>query len=722
MKKITRRRFVQTSALVGAGVAFAGRRAFGQNIVPYKNLSKFVDPLPGIGPTGIPVAAPNKVMFNQAGAQADYYRIVLGQFRHQFHSELPASRVWGYADATATLPKFAYLGGAIVATKGTPVRIKFVNQLPPVHPLPVDNTIPGAETFQLVNRAAVHLHGGFVPWPSDGGPFHWFAPNGTRGPSNIRWLPDRTGRLTDDYWYTNAQSARLMWYHDHAVGLTRLNAYAGLAAPYVLIDADEIAMFGANGTLLRDQLPGIPLVLQDKSFKVAADAFGGVGDLDYPFDYGVQEEHPDGASFPNGLPAISAVPEFFSDNIVINGKAYPKLTLKAGAYRFRMLNGTNSRVFNLQLYREDPSNPGEVKGTFVTGPVPLPDGTVVDGNVGFLPDTGPGSKGPDFVVIGTEGGFLPKAAVVPSNHPMDVAGYYAHDPMRYGLVLAGAERADVLIDFSGCQGSTFILYNDAGSPFPEGADTFLDYFTGNTLGAGPAGYGPNTRTMMRITITGEAGQPMPSIDAINAALGGLQLDLLVPDAMLGDGFVPPAGAILRNRTLSEGIDPYGRLIAMLGTDLPTGAFFTAYGQTYLHEIDPARENYEYGTTEVWDIYNTTGDTHPIHFHLVNVQIIGRAPFEQNADGSPVAFVPLGPFTPPDPDERGWKETVRMDPGQVTRVIMHIDRPPDPKVNVLGVNKTVTVPNSPRTGGHEYVWHCHILEHEEHDMMRPFVVK
>jgi spore coat protein A len=700
VKNLTRRRFVQTSALASVGIAIAGHRVLGDTRPPRWELRKFAAALPGVGPAGIPLATANKSIYNQTGAQADFYRIVMGQYRQSFHPQLPSSRLWGYADATTGLPKWRYLGPAIVATAGTPVRVNFINLLPPVHPLPVDNTIMGAEADQKVNRAAVHLHGGFVPWPSDGGPYHWTTPLGAHGSSFVRWLPNRLGLPTDDCWYPNQQTARLMWYHDHAIGITRLNAYAGLAAPYLLVDAFEIAMFGPKGTLLPNQLPGIPLVLQDKSFKAVADEFGNVGDLDYPHSYGEQEPHPEeGGTFTNPLPSVSAVPEFFADNIVINGMAYPEVTLPAGAHRFRMLNGTQSRVFNLQLYRESPSDPGEVHA----------------------------APGPDFVVIGTEGGFLPRAAVVPSDHPMNVEAYYAHDPNGYGLVLAGAERADVLIDFSDCSGSTFILYNDAGSPFPDGADAFLDYFTGNpaVVGGPPRpGYGPNTRTMMRIRITNGVGQPMPSIEAIDAALAKVSnLGLLVPEDLLGDAFVPPPGAVFRNKTLNEGIDEYGRLIAMLGTDAETSMNFTKHGTLYCDAIDASREDYRVGTCEVWDVYNTTGDTHPIHFHLVNVQIIGRVTFATNDDGSPdFTQVPTAGWAPPDPCERGWKDTVRMDPGQITRVIMKIELPADPVVNVLGRNRTIRVPESPRTGGHEYVWHCHILEHEEHDMMRPFLVR
>ena len=127
----------------------------------------------------------------------------------------------------------------------------------------------------------------------------------------------------------------------------------------------------------------------------------------------------------------------------------------------------------------------------------------------------------------------------------------------------------------------------------------------------------------------------------------------------------------------------------------------SYGRNYM---DAPTEVYSNGQTVVWDIYNNTGDTHPMHFHLANVQVIGKAPFTKV--GTPDAA-----FSPPDPNYRGWKETVRMNPGEVTRVIMKFTLPKVP----------FAVPPSPRTGGNEYVWHCHILEHEEHDMMRPLVI-
>jgi spore coat protein A len=193
------------------------------------------------------------------------------------------------------------------------------------------------------------------------------------------------------------------------------------------------------------------------------------------------------------------------------------------------------------------------------------------------------------------------------------------------------------------------------------------------------------------------------------------------DPLLYTGPVPYAGPVDRNLTLNEDFDLYGRLIARQGTTDNSGLTtidgltikgrnnqgLSTWGRAYL---DYATETPSRGATEVWNIYNLTGDTHPIHFHLVNVQIIQRASFDVD---TPI-FSPIpGTERAPDPNERGWKDTVRMNPEEVTTVIAKFDLP------VLPV--AMGDPISPRTGGHEYVWHCHILDHEEHDMMRPLLV-
>ena len=280
-----------------------------------------------------------------------------------------------------------------------------------------------------------------------------------------------------------------MWYHDHAVGITRLNAYAGLAAAYFLVDGDEMRMFGSGGKVLPDQIPGIPLVLQDKSFKNVADQWGRVGDLDYPSSYGPQEDPVPGLPTWLPLPHVSCVPEFFGDTPVINGMAYPQLTLPAGVHRFRMLNGTQSRVWNLQLYKES----APIRAT----PTLPREGTRLhpDRHRGRLP--------------ARAGGRAVGQSVRPRQVPR------ATTRAGYSLVLAGAERADVLINFSDCAGQSFILYNDAPSPFPDGDRG--DYYTGSSASAGQHP-GPNTRTLMRITITSAGGGQTVTDAALLAAL------------------------------------------------------------------------------------------------------------------------------------------------------------------------------------------------------------
>jgi spore coat protein A len=216
----------------------------------------------------------------------------------------------------------------------------------------------------------------------------------------------------------------------------------------------------------------------------------------------------------------------------------------------------------------------------------------------------------------------------------------------------------------------------------------------------PLGFGPNTRVLMRFdvgtTVTTPADQTL-AISPLTDLRAGIDPPL-----------VPPASAP-RQLTLNETFDPYGRLIQLLGTLTPLGSPSAGFGRPY---ESPATERVTAGTTEVWEIFNTTADVHPMHFHLVNVQLINRQPFQVSSLGNTKGGVNFtGPAAPPEPNETGWKETVMMFPGTVTRIIMRFDLPAVP----------FTVPASPRTGGNEYVWHCHILEHEEHDMMRPLVV-
>jgi spore coat protein A len=622
-----------------------------------------------------------------------HYTIDIGQFINRLHPDLPsATTLWGFNPlrglgiAGAVTP--AHLGGVVVAQKGVPVQITFRNNLPATHIIPVDTTLLGAD--QARNRASVHLHGGFTPWISDGGPFAWFAPDGTHGPSflNNQVLNPGAALNEAEYYYPNDQSARMVWYHDHALGITRINAYAGIASAFVIRDGFEAGLrdlglpdFVENGG--RE----IPIIVQDKTFVpanigLADPTWSGptaAGSLWYAHVYDPRlyklEGNREGR---NATPDPSIVPEFFGDTMLANGTVYPEATIEARRYRFRILNACNARFLNLQLYVDDGS----------------PDSITLDP----LTLTPTNSKGPDFLQIGTEGGFLPRPVLVPSNVP-----FRENETLAGSLILGPAERADVIVDFNGFAGQKLILYTDADAPFPDG-DPLNDYFPGaprNPTITIP-GFGPNTRQIMRFNVVPatSADQPLNISPATDLSAGNDPL--LVPLGVT----VPPPGVFVRSLTLNETFDEFGRLIQLLGTNVPPVNRGHGFGRAY---PDPATENPSRDDVEVWQIANLTGDTHPIHFHLVNVQIISRQPCKpSNYNGIPVY---TGPARPPDPNEAGWKDTVRMNPEEVTTVIMQFRLPTLP----------FAVPASPRTGGNEYVWHCHILEHEEHDMMRPLVV-
>jgi spore coat protein A len=631
---MNRRNFIRTTGTGTIALAFwRPSLTFGANS---PSLRKFVQALPALG-AGIPVATPR---FDPVlGSAWDYYELQAGQYQQRLHPDLPnATTLWGYADTLTN--RFAHLGPVIVARRGRPARVRLTNNLPGVHILPVDLTLSGAEAG--ANRAVLHLHGGFTPWTSDGGPQSWFAPDGTHGPSflNNAVLNYPSGCAPAagqaDYLYPNDQSARLMWYHDHAMGTTRLNAYAGLASAYLLTDDFEQALVAANAIPSRQ----LPIIIQDKTFKPS-------GDLWYPDTY--EGDIGEGT----GIPNPSCVPEFFGDTMLVNGLVYPYVNLERRKYRLRILNACNARFCRLQLYYAQSTDDADPRST----------------------DAHPGKTGPEFLQIGTEAGFLPEST---GPQWMD------------RLLLAPAERGDVIIDLSEVpEGSRLILHNDAPAPFPNG-DSEMEYPNRGT--ASRPGYGPDTRSLLQIRVTPLIGAKDPK------PLAPLKLPAIAP--------LSPDGLVSRDLTLNEDFDQYGRLIQRLGTSTQVdGSFARNY-------MDQPTEVVNAGAVEVWRIFNLTADTHPIHFHLVNVQVLSRQAFNvKKYTGADPAFI--GTPREPDPNETGWKETVRMNPGECTTVIAKFDLPTLPGINI---------PLNSAFQGHEYVWHCHILEHEEHDMMRPLIVK
>jgi FtsP/CotA-like multicopper oxidase with cupredoxin domain len=800
-------------------------------------IRKFVDSLPGLTSAGannlgqyIPIAFRDQTTYTGS----DYFEIGLVEYTQKLHSDLPATKLRGYKDLSPGADgPVHYLGPLIHAFRDRPVRIKFTNQLTPNSGffLPVDTTIMGAGAGPLgsgagdysVNRGTIHLHGGNTPWISDGTPHQWVVPVGestpyTRGVStqNVPDMPDPgPGAMT--FYYPNQQSARLLFYHDHAYGITRLNVYAGEAAGYLITDPteDNLIDSGALPNLGGVYRYGIPLIIQDKTFVPDAAAlaaqdptwnWGSTGNLWYPHVYMPNQNpfDPSGTNamgrwdygpwfwppytglvhgpVPNpyfgapgepplipGTPNPTLVPEAFMDTPLVNGTAYPYFEVGRRAYRFRILNACNDRSLNLQLFYADPNfapgTPGYMKEVKMVPAAPTPgwpDTWPTDGREGGVPD--PATAGPDIIQIGTESGFLPAPVTIPST-PIGYV-YNRRDIVvlnisTHALFLGPAERADVLIDFSGVPaGASLILYNDAPAPTPA-FDTRYDYFTGDpdqtSTGGAPStlpGYGPNTRTIMQFRVTGASGPGlnMSAIDsALPTAFAASQNVPHVPESAYSQAygkplqdnyariedttmtFAPmnggPAITVpLKPKAIQELFEPeYGRMNAILGAEIPNTNITTQTTIPYYY-VDPPNEILKEGETQYWKITHNGVDTHAVHFHLFDVQLINRVGWD-------------GAIRPPEANEIGWKETVRMNPLEDAIVALRPQKQTLPfslpnSIRALDVTRPLgstmaftnidpegnpaPVTNVMMNFGWEYVWHCHLLGHEENDMMRPVI--
>ena len=814
-------------------------------------IRKFVDSLPGLGPLNannlgqyIPIAKPDTITY----PGSDYYEISAVQYTEKLHTDLPATTLRGYMQTnngtdtdgnnTLTPAPVHYMGPLIISQRDRPVRVKFTDSLPADSNLfiPVDITAMGAGMGPLEmnvpsgypmnysqNRAAIHLHGGTTPWISDGTPHQWITPAGetTSYPTgvsmqNVPDMPD-PGPGSVTLYYTNQQSARLMFYHDHTYGMTRLNVYVGEAAGYLVTDPVEEDLIS-----VKKVLPdlggvyhyGIPLVIQDKTFVDACNIAATdptwnwgttppiprTGDLWFPhvympnqnpadesganpfgrWDYGPwfwpvfsPLTHPpvligtDSSSgnplYAPATPNPSMVMEAFMDTPLVNGTPYPYLNVSRRAYRFRILNACNDRSLNLQLYYADKGkNSTEVKMVPAVFNAKYPTTWPTDGRDGGVPD--PLTVGPSMIQIGTEGGFLPEPVVLP-NTPVGY-NYNRRDIVvlnveNHTLLLGPAERADVIIDFSKVKkGAKLILYNDAPAPVPA-FDTRYDYYTGDpnqteTGGANTTlpGYGPNTRTIMQFRVTGTgATSPAFDLDALNAvwpaAYAASQPAPIIPQttypapynastdtySRIQDynlTFTPvgsdtPTTVEMKPKAIQELFEmEYGRMNSTLGVELP---YTNSQNQTTipLGYIDPPTEIIQDGNVQIWKITHNGVDTHAIHVHLFNMQLINRVGWD-------------GAIRPPERNELGWKETIRMNPLEDCIVALKPVAPAmpfavpdsnrliDPTMPLgstfqtinIGTNHVDTVVNLPTNFGWEYVWHCHLLGHEEMDMMRPMV--
>jgi spore coat protein A len=432
------------------------------------------------------------------------------------------------------------------------------------------------------------------------------------------------------YQYTNDQEASLHWYHDHGEGVTRINAYAGLAGLYVVRDANEAALIKAN--LMPTGPYEMPIVIQDKVF--AADgsiaytgdvpALNGWNATTVPetpisvlpgFDYNPA----DPATAGPGTEATH-VPEMFGDVICVNGVAWPTLIAEPRQYRLRLLNGSDSRVYNL--------------------------------NFGGL----------QFMQISTDLGLL--------NIPVQMST----------IKLFPGERKDIVIDFADRNGATLIVTNDAATPYPTGT---------------PPSLGTDTIFQIKISKRLDVSKYKETkLTDLTILRGRDKLTPLLPIVVAA-----PAGLTRRQILLGEGCDEYGRVMPLLGT--------VAEGTKQFHDAPDITP--QVGTTEIWEFWNTTVDAHPIHLHLVQMRVIDRQQFSGTVVAKPMANGWTGvkfaaapvlsrrSASPAPMHEQGWKDTVECPPGYVTRVLVSFDKPG------------------------KYVYHCHILGHEEHDMMRWYQV-
>ena len=535
--------------------------------------------------------------------------------------------VWGYGTA-GQAPTFP--GRTFEVASGTPITVTYQNDLVNQagaaipHALAIDNTLDWANPGGLGGLAPVplvaHLHGSESQYLSDGLPDAWGTPDVNTGLPNdpiTGTVPDGVadyqGRLfSTPYTYDNSQEAGHLWYHDHALGITRQNVYMGLAGNYFIRDANEAAL----ATVLPKFPYEVPLTIQDRQFLAN-------GELFYPSS--------DPVLYPTA-PTPTHLPEFFGDVVLVNGQAWPRMNVQRRQYRFRVLNGSDSRVYDMRIRTNN-------------------------GTGGAI----------NFLVIGNELGLL--------NRPVSVNV----------LPIAPGERYDIVVDFSPLTlaGNRLVMTNTAGSPYPNGAP-------------------PVAGLTDRIMAFDVASRFRPAVAPTVKTTTNLR-------PVLGPLPAMPAANLTRRLLLVEGTDGYGRLQTMIGTVDPVLDRFGATHQGTLVFKDPVTERPQAGTTEIWEIYNTTVDAHPIHVHLVDFRVLDRRPFtatvnpKTNTDGSigglldPATIVLGGPVRPSAAYEKGRKDTVITFPGEVTRIQMTFKRPG------------------------EYVYHCHILSHEDHEMMRPFEV-
>ncbi|MCM2265041.1 MAG: multicopper oxidase domain-containing protein [Desulfuromonadales bacterium] len=720
------------------------------------------------------------------------YDIAVREFLQQIlPAPLPPTKVWSYGPAADPVPavaapatdtQFNYPAYTIETTSGTAVNVRWRNDLVAIDPatrfpypegsasrtflphlFPVDQTLHWANPtgtgclMGTPNRTdchtdrpdpylgpvpiVTHLHGAHVDPHSDGYPEAWWLPKASDIPAGYitegSFFDDALGQVPAnsgyaDFSYRNDQPASTLWYHDHTLGMTRTNVYAGPAGFWLIrggvndtvtglpgpapTAGQTVAQLNTRTDPVRQGIREIPVVIQDRSFNTD-------GSLFYPQDRaffeGILNNTTLGIPFignPAGTTAgpsdISPIwnPEAFFNTMVVNGTTWPTLDVAPAIYRLRLLNGCNSRFLNLALFKVKPLKKKPWQNS-------------LDGEV-------------PFYQIGAEQGFLPKVVQIQTGFatpltpgvPITMQAQLLKAPNRQQALLLGlAERADVLVDFRGLPAGTRVRMTNTAPDAPFGGfpDIAADpNTTGQVmefvvnpalLGTSPTDPGgisaaanpwdlvlPAEARLGAATVTRQVSLNEEMSGQVCVSVGPTGTITYLP----GIAFDPMDPMMFMNACAAAGGVPFGPKAAKLGTvstDPATGAPIGV--PRSWDDMEPGSvmanvnlqnggmrmvnvtENPTVGSTEQWDIYNFTVDGHPIHVHLVRFEVVARAPIGT----VPVAGVGVLP------GETGYKDTVIALPGQVTRIKATFD--------VAGL----------------YVWHCHIVEHEDNEMMRPYVV-
>ncbi len=707
--------FLSTSAMAVQGTPLPGGK-----------IPQFVDPLPLLGAAGgtmeTVIAGPGEITLNMLEFQA---KMLPSTFKPANGLAYSGTWVFGYRVGPTTAPAKAvdtYIGPVIVATRNQPTQVRYVNNLTANNIFWRDWTdqsihsafhqamgIPMPMVFDSTHYlgpilAVPHLHGGEDPAVTDGGPEAWFASDKpglasitvSQGPAYYAGT-DVAGAGTHPaaaneaiYRYPNSQEAAPLWFHDHLLGGTRLNAtFAGLAGAYAIVDPNLALPAGLDPVGLGGRL-SVPLVIQDRMFDTN-------GQLFFP-NLGINPEHP------------YWIPEFVGDAIVVNGKAWPYMNVDRQRYRFYVIDGSNSRPYDL-----------------------------------FLQDQVTGVKGPRMWVIATDGGYLDSPVLIDPN----ATGAQAKAGVQKSLFMMPGERYEVIVDFNDPAwiASITAAY---GGVVPNPLNLILRNVA-PTVNGNPKASTEGRIMQFRVSANAPAdgsynpagGIPIRSgsqkiVRLANPALGTLAAGVtpnktreltLVEIAGLGG----PLEVLVNNSRWSGLRESTGQPIP--GSTLVLGNYIT--------------EMMNEGETEVWEVVNTTMDKHPIHLHGLQFQLINRQAYDPKAFmaaynlafggvlipgyGPPYAYdaasnpqsggkfggnPDIAPFllglpAAPLSQEAGWKDTVMMNPGEVSRIAVRI-APQDKAINA----PDLFWPYQPNALNGAYVWHCHITDHEDNEMMRP----